>query len=92
MIAFEPLLDKYAVVLARGTRRYHKSQIDMAVPLARHHKRGILLPLALSPTGGPVNLTVMERAGCSSIAGAAYAHVKLVRQGGSPLSWPLPGV
>ena len=37
LISFEPLLDKYAVLLARGTRRYHGGQgADKAVPLAHH--------------------------------------------------------
>ena len=67
LVSFEPLLDKYAVLLARGTQRYHGTQHDMAVPLAHHHRHGVVLPLAVSPAGGPVNITVHKRAGCSSL-------------------------
>ncbi len=67
LVSFEPLLDKYAVLLARGTKRYHGTQHDMAVPLAHHHRSGVVLPLAVSPRGGPVNITVHKRAGCSSL-------------------------
>ena len=70
LISFEPLLDKYAVLLARGTTRYHGKHGDMAVPLAHHHQHGVVLPLAVSPTGGAFNITVHERAGCSSILAA----------------------
>lgn len=67
LISFEPLLDKYAVLLARGTRRYHGTHHDMAVPLGHHHQRGVVLPLAVSPHGGVLNFTVHRRAGCSSM-------------------------
>ena len=67
LVSFEPLLDKYAVLLARGTKRYHGTQHDMAVPLGHHHRHGVVLPLAVSPGGGPVNITVHKRAGCSSL-------------------------
>ena len=67
LVSFEPLLDKYAVLLARGTQRFHGTQHDMAVPLAHHHRSGVVLPLAVSPRGGPVNITVHKRAGCSSL-------------------------
>ena len=33
LISFEPLLDKYAVLLARGTQRFFQDTKDMAVPL-----------------------------------------------------------
>jgi hypothetical protein len=70
LLSFEPLLDKYAVLLARGTKRYHGSQHDMAVPLGHHHQRGVVLPLAVSEKGGAVNFTVHRRAGCSSLLAA----------------------
>lgn len=70
LVSFEPLLDKYAVLLARGTRRYHGSAHDLAVPLAHHHRHGVVLPLAVSPRGGPFNITVHKRAGCSSLLAA----------------------
>ena len=77
LIAFEPLLDKFAINLARGAQRYHGSHSrDMAVPLSRHHQRGMILPLALSPHGGAVNITVMKRAGCSSINGPVLAAAR----------------
>lgn len=68
LIAFEPLLDKYAVLLARGTPRYHHvGGGDRAVPLGHHHQRGVVLPLAVSAKGGPVRFTVSNVAGCSSM-------------------------
>ena len=68
LIAFEPLLDKYAVLLARGTARYHGSDArDRSVPLAHHHKRGVVLPLAVSPSGGMLPFYVSDVAGCSSM-------------------------
>ena len=70
LFAFEPLLEKYAHNLAKGSRRYHGAgKIDLAVPLAQYHERAMLLPIAISTTGGPMNITVMKRAGCSSING-----------------------
>lgn len=67
LLSFEPLLDKYAVLLARGTESYHHGRPDMAVPLGHHHKRGVILPFAVSARGGYVNFTVASRAGCSSM-------------------------
>jgi hypothetical protein len=67
LLAFEPLLDKFAVLLSRGTRRYHANATDQAVPLGHHHPRGIVLPLAVSERGGPVTFTVGSVAGCSSL-------------------------
>lgn len=77
LLSFEPLLDKYALLLAKGNQRFHKTR-DRAVPLARHHRQGMVLPLAVSPRGGPINFTVGTTAGCSSMlpivdAGAAAA-------------------
>ena len=68
LVSFEPLLDKYAVLLSRGTRRFHpEGGGDRSVPLAHHHKRGIVLPLAISPKGGWINFYVSTVAGCSSM-------------------------
>ena len=64
LLAFEPLLDKYAVLLARGTTRYHGTKADRAVPLAHHHERGIVLPLAVSATASVHNFSVASIAGC----------------------------
>jgi len=78
LIAFEPLLDKYAVLLARGTTRYHGTKADRAVPLAHHHQRGVVLPLAVSASGGVHNFSVGSIAGCSSLrhvnAQAGWGH------------------
>lgn len=67
LISFEPLLDKYAVLLARGTERYHKHLKDKAVPLGHHHNRGVVIPMAVSPTGGQLSFHVSKVAGCSSL-------------------------
>lgn len=67
LVSFEPLLDKYSVLLARGTERYHNHTTDMAVPLGHHHKRGVILPVAISPDGGAKTFHVSRVAGCSSL-------------------------
>ena len=70
LFSFEPLLEKYAALLARGNRRYHGSLADQAVPLSHHHKRGVVLPLAVAPAvdaGGLSTITVGKVAGCSSM-------------------------
>ena len=66
LISFEPLLDKYAVLLARGTLRQHNNSKDKAVQLAHHHPRGVVLPLAVTTDGEPLHFTVSSVAGCSS--------------------------
>ena len=69
LIAFEPMIDKYAVLLARGSSRYfNKGGTDRAVPVGFHHKRGVVLPLAVSPAGGMLSFNVAQTAGCSSLA------------------------
>ena len=67
LISFEPLLDKYAVLLARGTQDYHQDKRDMSVPLGHHHRHGVVLPFAVSATGGSVRFHVSRVAGCSSM-------------------------
>ena len=68
LISFEPLLDKFAVLLSRGTARFHGAQRDRAVRLGFHHRRGVVLPLAVTPHGGPVaDFKVSVVAGCSSV-------------------------
>lgn len=74
LLSFEPLLDKYAVLAARGTTRYHNHTRDRSVSLGHHHRRGVVLPLAVSPTGGPINFTVGHIAGCSSMLPVANAR------------------
>lgn len=68
LLSFEPLVDKYALLLAKGTKRFVGSKKDIAVPLGRHHKRGVVLPFAISPVGGDINFTVSAVSGCSSMA------------------------
>jgi len=68
LVSFEPQLDKYAVLLARGTTRAHGKRKDHSVRLGRHHERGVVLPIAVSPRGGAVPFRVQHVAGCSSIA------------------------
>jgi hypothetical protein len=53
LISFEPLLDKYATLLARGGPRHNgRGVLDRAVPLGHHHPRGVVLPIAISPGTG----------------------------------------
>ena len=83
--SFEPLLDKYAVLLARGSTRFNNHTRDRAVPLGRHHRQGIVLPIAVSPNGGPVNFTVGTTAGCSSMMPLANARAAAAAWCGSQL-------
>lgn len=61
------MLDKYAVLLSRGTQRFHGTKKDRAVSLGKHHNRGTILPFAISLTGGPLEMHVSKIAGCSSL-------------------------
>ena len=85
LLSFEPLLDKYAVLLARGSTRFNNHTRDRAVPLGRHHRQGIVLPIAVSPNGGPVNFTVGTTAGCSSMMPLANARAAAAAWCGSQL-------
>lgn len=83
LVAFEPLLDKFAVLLARGSHRLHNSadygsmaasawdrriKANLAVPVGVFHKRGMVLPFAILPDGGSTRqMTVAKIAGCSSL-------------------------
>ena len=67
LVSFEPQLDKFAVLLARGTTRAHGQRKDRSVQLGHHHDRGIVLPLAVSPHGGPMEFHVQHVSGCSSL-------------------------
>ena len=69
LVSFEPLLEKYAVLLARGTPRFHpQGGGDRSVPLGYHHRTGVVLPIAVSPHGGAIaDFKVSTRAGCSSM-------------------------
>lgn len=61
LVSLEPLLEKYAVLLARGDQMYHGSKRNMASPLGRHHRRGVVLPVAVAPSAGMRTFHVRER-------------------------------
>ena len=61
LVAFEPLVDKYALLLARNTRK------RVAGKLGHHHKRGVVLPFAVSDHEGLADFHVAPRDGCSSL-------------------------
>jgi hypothetical protein len=67
LVGCEPLLDKFA----KGLSRYSGPGTDKFVELGHHHKRGILLPLAVGPTsaarGEAQDFHVHADAGCSSL-------------------------
>ena len=65
LVAFEPMLDKYAVLLSRGAKRLPGRPVDQ--PIGRHHPRGLVLPLAVSLSGGHVPMHISKTAGCSSL-------------------------
>lgn len=75
LIAFEPLLDKYATLLARANERFNgRGVTDRASPLGHHHRRGVVLPFAVAGVGtgggtpdGMMSINVSRIAGCSSL-------------------------
>lgn len=50
LISFEPMLHQYAALLAR------KSEPDKLNSLGEHHERGVVLPFAIAPTNGMMDL------------------------------------
>ena len=73
---------RYAVLLARGSKRFHeisrygslprwapevKAGANLAVPVGRFHRRGVVLPAAVSEHGGPLTMRISHVAGCSSL-------------------------
>ena len=50
VVSFEPLLDKYASNLAA------RSKAVMRAALGHHHRRGVILPFAVGPTEGVMDL------------------------------------
>ena len=61
LVAFEPLVDKWALVASRGVRS------RVAGRLGWHHERGVLLPFAVAEHEGVVPFHVSPRDGCSSL-------------------------
>ena len=61
LVAFEPLVDKWALLLARNARA------RVVGHLGWHHERGVILPFAVSDHEGVVPFYVSPRDGCSSL-------------------------
>jgi FkbM family methyltransferase len=61
LIAFEPLIDKWSLMLARHSRA------RVVGELGWHNSRGIILPFAVSDRSGVVPFYVSPRDGCSSL-------------------------
>jgi len=61
LVAFEPLVDKWALLLARNARA------RVVGRLGWHHERGVILPFAVSDREGVVPFYVSPRDGCSSL-------------------------
>ena len=61
VVAFEPLVDKWALLLSR----HAKSRV--ASPLGWHHDRGIVLPFAVADHEGLLPFHISPRDGCSSL-------------------------
>lgn len=61
LVAFEPLVDKWSLLLARNARA------RLSGTLGWHHKRGVILPFAVSDRQGVVPFYVSPRDGCSSL-------------------------
>ena len=64
LVSFEPLVDKWAIMLARGSKSRH------AALLGHHHSRGVILPFAVSDKEGMADFHVSPRDGCSSLRAA----------------------
>ena len=58
LIAFEPLVDKWALLLARNARA------RVTGPLGWHHSRGVILPFAVSDRAGVVPFLTGSKAKC----------------------------
>lgn len=75
LFSFEPLIDKYATLLARGdaqfnTELHNKKMVvvnDRFQPLGHHHRRGVVLPIAVAPSSGSFAMNVSRLSGCSSL-------------------------
>ena len=67
LLAFEPLLDKYAEFAAKGNKRYNGKTLDLITPLGHHHQRAVVLPLAVGAHGRTATFHVGRIAGCSSL-------------------------
>ena len=69
LLSFEPLVDKWATLFARGRTRFGilPDPFD-AWPLGRHAPNGVVLPLAIAAEPGMRNISVSHTAGCSSLA------------------------
>jgi len=74
LITAEPLVDKWARGIGRRVKA--NSVQDSYEPLSRHHQRGIILPIAVSPTSNPQGESktfyVGGRAGCSSLLNVSH--------------------
>ena len=76
LVAFEPLVDKWALLLARNARSRTRGK------LGHHHSRGVVLPFAVSDREGLADFYVAPRDGCSSLR-AMHAP----RHGSWNISW-----
>lgn len=70
LLTFEPLLDKYATLLARNSRP------DMRGTLGAHHQRGLVLPFAVSSEpNGVATFKISGRTdGCASLLDAVSSY------------------
>jgi hypothetical protein len=79
-VSFEPLLDKYAAMIASNKHLYPISKTD----LGRYHERGLILPLAIAEVDAPAALTLHVSLidGCASLAELDAAMI--AKCGGAP--------
>lgn len=61
LVAFEPLVDKWSLLLARNARA------RVVGKLGWHNPRGVILPFAVSDKAGVVPFYISPRDGCSSL-------------------------
>lgn len=81
LISFEPLLDKYAALLARNSR------VDTLTPLGHHHPRGIVLPFAVASEANALRELKISGTtdGCASLLSPVSSYY-------SPLCTNLSGI
>ena len=77
LVSFEPLVDKWALMLSRNARSRVFS------PLGWHNPRGVILPFAVSDRAGIVPFHVSPRDGCSSLRPTSSESVSSSLSGGS---------
>ena len=74
LLTFEPILDKYAALLARN------SKADIKSVLGHHHPRGMVFPFAVSPTEGEATFHMDgDMDGCASLLSSGSGRFNAIK-------------